>query len=494
MARQPVKPVRSDVRILKDAALDGDSYVAGANQLDLHLRGVRPGRDFEFTEVDVREVNAGDTVNGTTVTIEPVIEVGNIFKLGTRYSKPLGATFLDKSGEIHDIVMGSYGIGPARIIAAAVEQRAEHRGDDGHRQHADEHAGNARQQCQRQERQHQGGGAAEDGLQDLPRAEDRRPSDSGQYGVALRYFAPHLGDTEFGLYAMNYHSRTPAFSVVRGYDTVLPGVPGIDGARGAGGYFLEYPEDIRLYGVSFQTSVGGATIAGEVSYRPNYNLQINTSDLSLTALPGAILGGFNYGAISPVYNSENVGLAPEDEIHGYRRKELWQAQVSAIHFIDRVLGASRLALLGEVGVNHIGGLESGKDGTTRYGRDPLFGQSPISPLTGGLCLAHQLDNAARWCDDDGYVTRTSWGYRIRAGLDYSNVFAGVNLSPNIAWSHDVSGNGPNFIEDAKSVSLGLNADYANRYTASISYTNFFDGKYNTLKDRDFAALSVGVSF
>ena len=70
----------------------------------------------------------------------------------------------------------------------------------------------------------------------------------------------------------------------------------------------------------------------------------------------------------------------------------------------------------------------------------------------------------------------------------------MNLSPNIAWSHDVSGYGPNFIEDAKSISLGLNADYANRYTASISYTNFFDGKYNTLRDRDFAALSVGVSF
>ncbi|QJD58694.1 DUF1302 domain-containing protein [Pseudomonas sp. gcc21] len=323
---------------------------------------------------------------------------------------------------------------------------------------------------------------------------DREASDSGQYGVAMRWFVPALNDTEFGVYAMNYHSRTPSFSVVRGYDTVAPGVPGIDGARGAGGYFLEYPEDIRLYGVSFQTSIAGATVAGEVSYRPNYNLQINTSDLSLTALPGAILGGFDYGAISPVFNSENVGLAPEDEINGYRRKELWQAQVSAIHFIDRVLGASRLALLGEVGVNYIGGLESGKDGSTRYGRDPLFGQSPISPLTGGLCLAHQLDNAERWCDDEGYVTRTSWGYRIRAGLDYSNVFAGVNLSPNIAWSHDVSGYGPNFIEDAKSVSLGLNADYANRYTASISYTNFFDGKYNTLKDRDFAALSVGVSF
>lgn len=338
------------------------------------------------------------------------------------------------------------------------------------------------------------GGPAGLAMYNVRYRKDREARDDGQFGVALRWFVPQLNDTEFGFYAMNYHSRAPAFSTVKGYATLLPGVPGIDGARGAGGYFLEYPEDIRLYGVSFQTSIGGATVAGELSYRPNYNLQINTSDLSLTALPGAFLGGFDYGSFSPVYNGQNVGLQPEDEITGYRRKELWQAQVSVIQFIDRVMGASRLSLAGEVGYNYIGALESGKNGTTRYGRDPLFGQSPITPVVGGLCLAHTGDNAQRWCESDGYVTRSSWGYRVRAALDYSNVFAGINLSPSLAWSHDVKGYGPNFIEDAKSASLGLNADYANKYYASLSYTSFFDGKYNTLKDRDFMALSFGMSF
>src|SRR5690606_27950021 len=119
---------------------------------------------------------------------------------------------------------------------------------------------------------------------------DRDASDSGQYGVALRWFVPALNDSEFGLYAMNYHSRAPAFSVVRGYDTVVPGVPGINGVSGPAGYFLEYPEDVRLYGLSFQTSVAGSTVAGEISYRPNCNLQINTSDLSLTAIPAGVLG------------------------------------------------------------------------------------------------------------------------------------------------------------------------------------------------------------
>jgi prolyl-tRNA synthetase len=90
---------------------------------------VRPGRDFEFTELDVRSVEAGDIApGGATIEIEPAIEVGNIFKLGTRYSEPLGATFLDEQGKERPIVMGSYGIGPARILAAAIEQRADERG------------------------------------------------------------------------------------------------------------------------------------------------------------------------------------------------------------------------------------------------------------------------------------------------------------------------------------------------------------------------------
>lgn len=124
-----VGPVGAQVPVYKDAAVRGDSFVAGANRADAHLRGVRPGRDFEFAELDVRAVEAGDTApGGGAVEIEPAIEVGNIFKLGTRYSEPLGATFLDEKGEERPIVMGSYGIGPARIVAAAIEQGADERG------------------------------------------------------------------------------------------------------------------------------------------------------------------------------------------------------------------------------------------------------------------------------------------------------------------------------------------------------------------------------
>jgi prolyl-tRNA synthetase len=126
-----IGPVGARVAVVADIALrgGGGGYVTGANEPDKHLRGVEPGRDFEPEWADIRAVVAGDRApSGGTIRVEPAIEVGNIFKLGTRYSVPLGATYLDEQGKEHPIVMGSYGIGPARIMAAAVEQYADEAG------------------------------------------------------------------------------------------------------------------------------------------------------------------------------------------------------------------------------------------------------------------------------------------------------------------------------------------------------------------------------
>jgi prolyl-tRNA synthetase len=127
-----IGPVGAEVPVLLDRAVtghDGEAgYVTGANRADAHLRGVAPGRDFKFEEADIRRVEPGDRVDGKEIRIETAIEVGNIFKLGTRYSEPLGATYLDESGTEQLVWMGSYGIGPARIAAAAVEQYADEHG------------------------------------------------------------------------------------------------------------------------------------------------------------------------------------------------------------------------------------------------------------------------------------------------------------------------------------------------------------------------------
>lgn len=369
----------------------------------------------------------------------------------------------------------------------------------------------------------------------VQRAADKDARDSGQWGLAFRYMFEPL-DTEFGAYFMNYHSRAPIFSgVAPGAQGLAAanalatgtfagtlaglggaGVPGAIAAAGLaagnagavalagqGRYFIEYPEDIRLYGLSFSTTLPtGTAWSGEISYRPNAPVQLNSTDvlyaglrdLTIT-LPAGLGGGTTspYDAVSPL-GPDAAGL-----LHGYKRKEITQIQTTFTHFFDQVMGASRLTLVGEVGWTHVGGLES-KD-NIRYGRDPIYGTAgdmcgPVNDSTaGGRSSAGML---AKACDKDGFTTANSWGYRARAIWEYPDVFAGINLRPSVAWSHDVEGYSPgpggNFEEGRKAISLGLDAEYQNTYTASLSYTNFFDGKYSTVDDRDFVALSFGMNF
>jgi prolyl-tRNA synthetase len=123
-------PVGFAGEVVADEALREGQFVAGANRDGWHLRGVEAGRDYEPRFADLRESGASDRcpICGGALGFETAIELGHIFKLGTRYSAPLGATFLDEDGTEKPLVMGSYGIGPARIMAAAVEQYHDERG------------------------------------------------------------------------------------------------------------------------------------------------------------------------------------------------------------------------------------------------------------------------------------------------------------------------------------------------------------------------------
>ena len=123
-------PVGFKGEVVADEALQHGQFVAGANKDGWHLRGVEAGRDFQPRFADLRESHEGDTcpVCGGSLRFETAIEVGHIFKLGTRYSKPLGATFVDEDGQEKPLVMGSYGIGLARVLAATVEQRHDENG------------------------------------------------------------------------------------------------------------------------------------------------------------------------------------------------------------------------------------------------------------------------------------------------------------------------------------------------------------------------------
>lgn len=315
-----------------------------------------------------------------------------------------------------------------------------------------------------------------------PRVKDNEARDSGQYGLALRWFVPQLNDTEFGAYVMNYHSRGPYLSALRSSVAFNPAnpIPAVRASR----YFVDYPEDIRLYGLSFQTNVNGTSLGGEISYRPNMPLQINTIDMAgaTTGNPTALLNRIGYATTTP-----------GGEINGYKRMPVLQTQMSATQFFEQVMGASRLTLVGEVGYNRINGLSDADGNDLRFGRSGIFGVG-VQPGTANAACLNTTNNPQQECNDKGFYTTSSWGYRARARLDYPNVFAGINLAPNLAWSHDVEGTGPNFEEGLKAVSLGVDADYKNSYTASLSYTDFFGGHFNTNGDRDFVALSFGVNF
>ncbi len=332
------------------------------------------------------------------------------------------------------------------------------------------------------------------------RGPDRDARDSGQFGVAMHYNFEPL-DTEFGAYFMNYHSRAPIFSAqgapASAYNRPLGPLAALRPVivAGSSNYFVEYPEDIRLYGLSFSTTLPtGTAWSGELSYRPNAPVQLSTTDIL-------------YAGVTPIIGFGNASVlkgSPGQDLHGYNRKEVTQFQTTFTHFFDQVMGASRLTTVGEIGVTHVGGLESKSE--ARYGRDPVFGPGT---LPGGFCntlnnstaVGAGLGNANGLntnCNNDGFTTATSWGYRARAIWEYPDVFAGVNLKPNVAWSHDVKGYSPgpgaNFEEGRKAVSLGLDAEYQNTYTASLNYTNFFGGDFSTVNDRDFVALSFGANF
>jgi hypothetical protein len=354
----------------------------------------------------------------------------------------------------------------------------------------------------------------------VPRSADRNPSDSGQYGVAMRYLAHELNNTEFGFYFMNYHSRVPFFAGVKGTTTsVLTGGPLIAPicataalrslcATGTATYFVEYPEDIKLYGLSFNTTApGGIALQGEYSYRPNQPLQYATAELILASLglPN-LLTGFTQIPGAPA-GATAAALVPDGSvIRGFERVKASQLQVTATKSLPNLMAAEQLVLIGEVGFNWFHNLPSNVkfNGPGAYLPATAFGAAVSSAFS---------------TQTQGFVTDFSWGYRLAGRLEYSNLLAGGNVSPRLAFAHDVKGVGPNFNEGVKSASIGVSWDYQRKWLVDAQYTNYFGGRTfcgtdvptpgavitpgqpaswcssaNPLKDRDFYSVSVSYSF
>ena len=326
----------------------------------------------------------------------------------------------------------------------------------------------------------------------VSRASDEEPEDSGQFGIAFRYFAEELNDTEFGFYFINYHSRLPLIGAITGTRQAAAGIDpdGLSYVQTAR-YFISYPEDIKLYGVSFNTLLGqtGIALQGEFSYREDVPLQVDDVEILFAALGAQDNLSPGNTAAAPLASQGQYGLVPfETTIPGYILRDVAQAQVTATKVFGPGLGANSTVLLGEIGVTNVLDMPD---------KDDLRLDGPGTYVSGNPNLAAVHHGAYE--DAKHFADQTSWGYRLLMRMQYNNAFAGINLAPRIAYQHDVNGVTPgpggNFIEGRRAVTLGLNGVYLNAYSADISYTRFSGaGRYNLMTDRDFIAANIKYSF
>lgn len=323
------------------------------------------------------------------------------------------------------------------------------------------------------------------------RIDDRDPADHGQFGVKFSWLSETLGDTEFGLYYLNYHNKRPVISAYAH-----------NGSRVEG--FLEYPEDIKLYGLSFNTSTdGGWSIAGEVSMRKDEPLQIDDVELLFATLEPV--------GIIPFGTSQIPGGALQgEEISGYRLFDTYQAQVTFTKLFGSFMGADQFVFLTEIGGNWIPDLPNQDElrfevaGTSRSGNPGRAGNGMFTPWTGTGCRQAIPGTSpiqfgqCEGVEQNEFATDSSWGYRLVTRWEYNDAFWGVNVTPRLVFQHDVSGYTPapisNFMEDRMAATIGVTFDYLQKWRWDIGYSSFFgNDDQDPLSDRDFISAYLSYS-
>ena len=395
------------------------------------------------------------------------------------------------------------------------------------------------------------------------RGPDDDPDDSGQWGLALRYLAEELNDTEFGFYFVNYHSRLPVVGATAGSRegiqaglaaagaiarpgsatsmaigslvtpavtqaitqlitrTVTESVPSgtpqpvinqlvdtelakpetqqlireqvgqqvaeriepiasalaLDRYGKTGRYVLGYPEDIQLFGLSFNTQLGasGWALQGEYSFRRDAPLQKAERVVFAEGLAPILrtLDSDRPDHVDQQDVPEYLAAYQPARIQGYIERDVSQIQATATKVFGPTIGADAFVFVTELALMHVHDM-------------PDKNTSPLESPAGGTLAEGKADA-------DG----TSWGYRVAARLDYNNAIGGANLHPYTQFLHDVTGNSPApsgpFVEGRTALTLGLRANYLSRWEADIGYTRYA-GKGNELSDRDFVSASVKYSF
>jgi hypothetical protein len=346
---------------------------------------------------------------------------------------------------------------------------------------------------------------------------DINAKNDGQFGVAFRYIAEELNSTEFGFYFVNYHAKEPTIYADLNADyaglnsdaicTAIGGascaalqlgaslgVPGAaDALAGAGGVAAidvanqvnarrEFVEDIRMYGFSFNTTVGNASVFGELSYRPNLPIGIATTNDLLGDLLGQALtlGG---GGVTNI-GGQSVQLG--DQIHNYERVEAFNTSLGTIYNFGPSFGFDSLFGVAELASEHIRG--SSLQYTAWNGERRYYAGRGNTSYVGNDDRDNRNDQ----------INKNAYGYTLVLSGTWNDVYAGVNLSPFAVYKHDFEGNSHqtgNFIEGRQAYTVGMRANYLNSLEAEIQYTEFFGGGQNSSgRDRDNIGLNVKYSF
>lgn len=313
------------------------------------------------------------------------------------------------------------------------------------------------------------------------RAPDVKPSHAGQYGIAVTHVVEDVG--RFGVYFANYHSRRFAPSAIKsprpaGVPPLIPGDPGGANVR----YFIEYPEDIRVFGLNYAVRVPegrwkGASGYAEYTYRPNQSVLLSSSDL---------FNAFASNVAPSQLRADASTTPPGAAYHGYDRRKISQFSVAASAPVGRVIGGT-VGIGAEAGFKYIHDLPDVN--VRRYVRSEVYGIGPVN----GACLPGAT---SRQCSNEGYVTAFSWGYRAKASLKYTDVIGDVDLTPSLAFLQDVKGYSHDiiFIEGRKGATLAVRADIGRSFFLEGSWWPVWGGDYNFTKARDFYTLVGGLTF
>nr|WP_233259609.1 DUF1302 domain-containing protein [Ramlibacter sp. WS9] len=318
---------------------------------------------------------------------------------------------------------------------------------------------------------------------------DREPSDSGQFGLAFKKNVEAL-DTELGAYFVRYKNRFATLSGVRD----LNAVPGslFYSAAPLGSVFWDYDaKPTKVYGLSGSTVLGGWAVAGELSYTKDVPVGVNTTDAFFAMAVPAPDGTVGIGPLASKWNSSVAPLGSNTYLEGREYKNKAQFQVSTIKLFSNVLGASSVSLVGEFAFQHWSGI--GDPFTSvRYGRNFEFGSAQHATL-GGACLNPNPAN----CTQDGYFTSNAYGVRALVEAEYPNLIPGVLTKPRLFLSKDLRGWSADYVfsQGRHVIAPGVRFTYEKSYWLDLSYTRFNrKAAFDTLRDRDFAALALGMSF